>query len=164
MRRVRYVAKNNAKCYLPRNANFHETSLKSDFVATLCLPPPAAFDRSLAPPAELNTRLRTLFARQLREIFSLQTKDTPIRSFVHNDRGGLVLCVCAWKTVLRIHDILVLIRIWISGSMPLTNGCGSGSCYFRHWPSRCQQKFLFNKYFCLLRYFLKVHIYIIFQR
>ncbi len=25
-----------------------------------------------------------------------------------------------------------------SGSMPLTNG--SGSCYFRHWPSRCQQK------------------------
>ncbi len=30
--------------------------------------------------------------------------------------------------VLRIHDILVCIRI--RGSMPLTNG--SGSCYFRH--------------------------------
>ncbi len=30
--------------------------------------------------------------------------------------------------VLRIHDILRWIRIWIRGSMPLTNG--SGSCYF----------------------------------
>ncbi len=41
--------------------------------------------------------------------------------------------------VLRIHDILVWIRIriWIRGSMPLTNGsgsgCGSGSCYCHHW-------------------------------
>jgi hypothetical protein len=36
--------------------------------------------------------------------------------------------------VLRIRDILVWIRIWIRGSMTLTNGsgCGSGSCYFRH--------------------------------
>jgi hypothetical protein len=38
--------------------------------------------------------------------------------------------------VLRIHDILgwILIRIWIRGSMPLTNGFGFGSgyCYFRH--------------------------------
>jgi hypothetical protein len=33
-------------------------------------------------------------------------------------------------TVLRIHDILGWIRI--RGSMPLTNGSGSGSCYFRH--------------------------------
>ncbi len=40
------------------------------------------------------------------------------------------------KSVFRIHDILVRIRI--RGSMPLTNG--SGSCYFRHWPSRRQQK------------------------
>jgi hypothetical protein len=34
--------------------------------------------------------------------------------------------------VLRIHDILVWIRIriWIPGSMPLTYG--SGFCYFRH--------------------------------
>ncbi len=40
----------------------------------------------------------------------------------------------------RIHDILVWIRI--RRSMPLTNGSrsGSGSCYFCHWPSRCQQK------------------------
>jgi hypothetical protein len=42
----------------------------------------------------------------------------------------------AEKQALRIHDILVLIRIriWIRRSMPLTNGsgCGSGSCYYRH--------------------------------
>ncbi len=42
--------------------------------------------------------------------------------------------------VLRISDILVQIRIRIRGSRPLTNGSGSGSCYFRHWPSRSQQK------------------------
>ncbi len=56
---------------------------------------------------------------------------------------------------LRIHDILGWIRI--RGSMPLTNGSGSGSdpdpgsCYFRHWPSRCQQKTNFlTQFFCLL--------------
>jgi hypothetical protein len=35
-------------------------------------------------------------------------------------------------TVFRIHDILVWIRIRIRGSMPLTNGSGFESCYFRH--------------------------------
>ncbi len=48
----------------------------------------------------------------------------------------------------RIHDILVWIRIWIRGSMPRTNG--SGSCYFRHLPSRCQQETKKKKFFCLL--------------
>ncbi len=45
--------------------------------------------------------------------------------------------------VLRIHDIFVWIRIRIS--MPLTNGsgCGSGSCFFHHWPSRRHQKSTF---------------------
>jgi hypothetical protein len=40
-------------------------------------------------------------------------------------------------TVLRIHAILgwIRIRMWIFGSMPLTNG--SGSCYFRHWRFFC---------------------------
>ncbi len=38
--------------------------------------------------------------------------------------------------VFRIRDIMEWIRI--RGSMPLTNG--SGSCFFRHWPLRCQQK------------------------
>ncbi len=54
----------------------------------------------------------------------------------------------AWfPSVFRIHDILVWIRI--RGYMPLTNG--SGSCYFRHWPSRCQQKLIFvRKNFCFL--------------
>jgi len=37
------------------------------------------------------------------------------------------------KAVLRIHDIMVWILIRICGSMLLTNG--SGSWYFRHWPS-----------------------------
>jgi hypothetical protein len=47
--------------------------------------------------------------------------------------------------------------------MPLTNGSGSGSCYFRHWPSRCQQKTnLKKKLFCL--FFFWRYIYIIFQR
>ncbi len=60
--------------------------------------------------------------------------------------------------VLRIHDILGWIRIRIRGSMSLTNG--SGSCYFRHWPLRCQQNKFFNTIFSAYwRY-----IYIIFQR
>ena len=46
--------------------------------------------------------------------------------------------------VMQIHDILVWIRI--RGSMPLTNR--SGSCYFRHWPSRSQQKTN-----CLMKFF-----------
>ena len=53
------------------------------------------------------------------------------------------------------------------GSMPLTNGSefrsGSGSCYFRHWPSRCQQKTNFLTQFFLLITFWR-YIYIIFQR
>jgi hypothetical protein len=60
--------------------------------------------------------------------------------------------------VLRIHGILGWSRIRIRGSMPLTNGSGSGSCYFRHWPSRCQQKLIFNTIFSAY-YFLKVHLH-----
>ncbi len=64
-----------------------------------------------------------------------------------------------FQSVFRIHDILVWIRI--RGSMPLTNGSGfgSGSCYFCHWPSRCQQKTNFLTQFFLLCYFLKVHLH-----
>jgi hypothetical protein len=49
------------------------------------------------------------------------------------DHGSVVFSI-ALKPVLRIHDILVWIRIWIRGSMPLTNGfgCRSGSCTFHH--------------------------------
>ncbi len=66
--------------------------------------------------------------------------------------------------VLRIHDVLVWIRI--RRSMPLTNGSGSGfgsgSCYFRHWPSECQQKINLKKFFCFLGTFWR-YIYIIFK-
>ncbi len=64
--------------------------------------------------------------------------------------------------MLQIHYILG----WIRGSMPLTNGsgfgCGSGSCYFRHWPSQdANKKLIFKKSF-FAYYFLKV-MYIIFK-
>ncbi len=67
----------------------------------------------------------------------------------------------ALRPMLRIHDILGWILIRIRGSMPLTNG--SGSCYFRHWPSRCQQKTNFLTQFFLLITFWS-NIYIIFQK
>ncbi len=43
-----------------------------------------------------------------------------------------------------------IVRIRIRGSMPLTNE--SGTCYFRHSPSRHQQKngIFFEVFFCLL--------------
>jgi hypothetical protein len=37
-----------------------------------------------------------------------------------------------FQAVLRIHDILLWIRIRIRGSMPLTNGSGSGLFSFHH--------------------------------
>ncbi len=43
-----------------------------------------------------------------------------------------------------------VIRIRIRGSMPLNNGSGFGSCYFRHWPSRRQLNNNNKKFFCLL--------------
>ncbi len=69
------------------------------------------------------------------------------------------------EPMLRIHGIFVWIRIRIRirESMPLTNG--SGSCYFRHWPSRCQQKLpgnLLKQFFLLITFWR--YIYIIFQR
>jgi hypothetical protein len=73
-----------------------------------------------------------------------------------------------FKAVLRIHDILgwIRIRIWIRGSMPLTNGsgsgCGSGSCYFRHWPSQdANKKLIFKKVFLLITFWR--YMYIIFK-
>ncbi len=57
---------------------------------------------------------------------------------------------------------------YCSGSITFWCGCGSmslpsgsGSCYFRHWPSSCQQKTNLKKVF-LLNNFWK-YIYIIFQ-
>ncbi len=67
-----------------------------------------------------------------------------------------------WVALLRIHDILGWIRIWIRGSMPLTNGsgcgCWSGSCHFRHWPSEgANKKTKKKKIFAY--YFLKVLVH-----
>ncbi len=42
--------------------------------------------------------------------------------------------------VLRIHDILVPIRIWIRGPMPLSNGSGSIRILLFLTMTRCQQK------------------------
>ncbi len=69
--------------------------------------------------------------------------------------------------MLRIHDILgwIRIRIWIRGSMPLYgsgSGCGSGSCYFRHWPSQdANKKLIFLQVFLLNT--LGRYMYIIFK-
>ncbi len=73
--------------------------------------------------------------------------------------GGLISTCFArlnlrWA-VLRIHDILgwIRIRIWIRGSMLLTNGSGSGFCYFRHLPSRdANKKLFFLKFFLLISF------------
>ncbi len=75
-------------------------------------------------------------------------------------RQVLICLIPPPPPVLRIHDNLewIRIRIWIRGSMPPTNGSGSGSCYFRHWPSRWQQKTHFLKRF-FANYFLKVHFH-----
>ncbi len=49
------------------------------------------------------------------------------------------------RTKLKLCRLCVL---QCCGSMPLTNG--SGSFYFHHWPSRCQQTNLKKKVFCKL--------------
>ncbi len=57
------------------------------------------------------------------------------------------------KPVLRIHDILVWIQI--RGSMPLTNGSGSGSFYFHHRYWKCQLKNNCKKFFLHITSFFK---------
>jgi hypothetical protein len=56
------------------------------------------------------------------------------------------------NAVLRIHNILVWIRIWIRGSMPQTNrsGCGSGSFSFVIDLQDANKKLFFLKAFCIL--------------
>ncbi len=44
------------------------------------------------------------------------------------------------------------------GSMTFWCGSGSGFCYFRHWPSKCQQKINLKKSFSAY-YFLKLHVH-----
>jgi hypothetical protein len=63
-----------------------------------------------------------------------------------------------------IVDPCILVWIRIRGSVPLTYGSGfgssSGSCFFRQWLTRSQQKIsFFLKVSLLIRYFLRVHLH-----
>ncbi len=58
-------------------------------------------------------------------------------------------------SVLGIRGILV--RIGICGSIPLTNGSGSG--YSRQWPSRWQLNTIFFLVRFFVNYFIKVHFH-----
>ncbi len=70
------------------------------------------------------------------------------------DIGTIYILKCEddKQAVLWIRDILVRIRI--RGSVPLANGTGSWSCYFRPWPSRRRQNLSFSA-----SYFLKAHLH-----
>ncbi len=57
--------------------------------------------------------------------------------------------------IFRTYQCYILIRIRIRGYVPLSNGSGSVSCYFRQWPSRREPTIYFN-FFCLL--FFKLHL------
>ena len=90
---------------------------------------------------------------------------------------------CQQKTnfFLKVIVVITLWRYQCCGSMTFWGGSGSGSsdpclwlmdpdpdpgsgsCYIRHWPSRCQQENNFWTQFFLLITFWS-HIYIIFQR
>ncbi len=63
------------------------------------------------------------------------------------------------RSVFRIHDILVRIRI--RGSMPLTSGSGfgCGSCTFCHWSSRRQQKIYYFFTSFSFHHFWQVHLH-----
>ncbi len=60
----------------------------------------------------------------------LEASCVRLRLFCPNKFPGMSVGKCRYLAVLRIHDILVRIRI--RGSIPLTNGTGSGSasCHF----------------------------------
>ncbi len=112
---------------------------------------------------------RRYFLGQFKGLWCFKLQN-PVSTIRENKKWRLFYVVCATKTskarhessllsipkaVFRIHEILGWIRIRIRGSMPLTSGSGSGfgsgSCYFRTWPSRCQQKTNFwLNFFCLL--------------
>ncbi len=86
-----------------------------------------------------------------------------VRHFQSSFAAGAPCSVyfCEMIMMLRIHDILARIRMWIRicGSMSLTNG--SGSFYF-HWPSRCQLKTNLKKVSLQITFWR--HFYIIFKR
>ncbi len=81
-------------------------------------------------------------------------KPSPFHSIYHHEQSCCLRSIWDGRSVLRIHEIFVRIRI--RGFIPLPNGsesrCGSGSCYFRQLPS-IHQLITFWRF-----------IYIIFQR
>ncbi len=84
----------------------------------------------------------------------------PWKASLHKADTETTCPVCR-LAVLRIHDILgwIRIRIWIRGSMPLTNGSGSGTCYFRHWPSQdANKKLIFEKVFLSISFWRYIYI------
>ncbi len=95
------------------------------------------------------SRSRAISFSRPRNFSSILKLSILSRSLVSLVKGVVLLFLLVWcwflepgvqrslEAVLRIHDIVVWIRI--RGSMPLTHGSGSGSFYFHHWPSRCQQ-------------------------
>ncbi len=97
-------------------------------------PPPYHSSSSRRPGCNADARSRAGFLGRSSQIF------LPANHLSRNKRMLAQLVT----SVLRIHEILVWIRI--RGSIPLTNGpgsgsgCGSGSCSFLQWPSRCHQK------------------------
>jgi hypothetical protein len=106
----KFYRKNNAKCYLPRNANFYETSISwPTYVSTSAS---SLRQRSGSTSGTEYTSSHSFRTSASRNFFTANKRNRPIRSFVHNDWRSC-FCVRVWKTVLRIHDILVWIRIRI---------------------------------------------------
>ncbi len=87
----------------------------------------------------------------------------PQRSPATNNEWTTPVRPRGYKAVLRIHDILGWIRIRIRGSMPLTNGSGSGSWIrilpFLSLTFKMPAKNLFFNTIFSAYYFLKLHLH-----
>ncbi len=92
-----------------------------------------------------------LCSQLLRERLKNKRKPSLINVFIWLNFAfifGSGFSFCVIELVLRIHEILERIRM--RGSIPLTNGSGCGSCYFRQWSSNVNKKLFFSEIFCLI--------------
>ncbi len=126
-------------------------------------PRPLSLPRELMPPPFHASPIPHIYLNSCRVILKKGIGGGGDGYYIKGNCKAILVGFLSFTPVLRIHYILmwIRIRIWIRGSMPLTNGsgCGCGSCCFRHWPSRCQQKlFLFLKCFCWLLFEGKVKL------